>query len=184
MQDQPKGRREGRTVTLSDGSRIWVRPIVPADRDELQQGLERLSLERGTPPAFVRFDHGPEFIAHPVADWCRFHDTDSVFIDPGSPWQIAWIESFNGRLRDEQHQPTPHRPRRPHPHRVRHPLDHHQPNPSRITPGPLTGSPSTRYRACPRREVGCTSPDVSVVVADAGLACCCPDQKPVHPSRV
>lgn len=36
-----------------------------------------------------------------MADWCRFNGTDTVFIDPGSPWQNAWIESFNGRLRDE-----------------------------------------------------------------------------------
>ena len=40
-------------------------------------------------------------VAHAVADWCRFNDVGSVFIDPGSPWQNAWIESFNGRLRDE-----------------------------------------------------------------------------------
>jgi putative transposase len=45
--------------------------------------------------------HGPEFIANAVADWCRFNGTGTVFIDPGSPWQNAWIESFNGRLRDE-----------------------------------------------------------------------------------
>ena len=45
--------------------------------------------------------NGPEFIAHAVADWCRFNDVATVFIDPGSPWQNAWIESFNGRLRDE-----------------------------------------------------------------------------------
>ena len=49
----------------------------------------------------MRFDHGPEFIAYAVADWCRFNKTNTVFIDPGSPWQNAWIESFNGRLRDE-----------------------------------------------------------------------------------
>ena len=49
----------------------------------------------------MRFDNGPEFIAHAVADWCRFNGVDTVFIDPGSPWQNAWIESFNGRLRDE-----------------------------------------------------------------------------------
>jgi len=36
-----------------------------------------------------------------VADCCRFNDVATVFIDPGSPWQNAWIESFNGRLRDE-----------------------------------------------------------------------------------
>lgn len=63
--------------------------------------LERLARLRGGPPAFVRFDNGPEFIARAVADWCRFNHTTSVFIDPGSPWQNAWIESFNGRLRDE-----------------------------------------------------------------------------------
>ena len=49
----------------------------------------------------MRFDNGPEFIAAAVADWCRFNTTTTVFIEPGSPWQNAWIESFNGRLRDE-----------------------------------------------------------------------------------
>ena len=62
--------------------------------------LERLAKERGA-PVYVRFDHGPEFIAYAVADWCRFNGTGTVFIDPGSPWQNAWIESFNGRMRDE-----------------------------------------------------------------------------------
>ena len=50
---------------------------------------------------YVRFDNGPEFVAHAVNDWCRFNGAGSLFIDPGSPWQNAWIESFNGRLRDE-----------------------------------------------------------------------------------
>jgi putative transposase len=40
-------------------------------------------------------------VAHALADWCRFTGAETVFIDPGSPWQNAWIESFNGRLRDE-----------------------------------------------------------------------------------
>jgi putative transposase len=57
--------------------------------------------ERGRPPAYLRFDNVPEFIAHAVADWCLFNGVDTVFIDPGSPWQNAWIESFNSRLRDE-----------------------------------------------------------------------------------
>jgi putative transposase len=68
--------------------------------DEVVATLDRLALQRGA-PAFVRFDNGPEFIAAAVADWCRFNGVASVFIDPGSPWQNAWIESFNGRLRDE-----------------------------------------------------------------------------------
>jgi putative transposase len=70
------------------------------DADLVVATLDRLALDRGA-PAYVRFDHGPEFIAHAVADWCRFNAVGSVFIDPGSPWQNAWIESFNGRLRDE-----------------------------------------------------------------------------------
>ena len=62
------------------------------DADGVVACLERLAAERGA-PAYVRFDHGPEFIAYAVADWCRFNGTDTVFIDPGSPWQNAWIES-------------------------------------------------------------------------------------------
>jgi putative transposase len=70
------------------------------DADRVVATLDRLVVERAA-PAFVRFDNGPEFIAHAVADWCRFNGVGSLFIDPGSPWQNAWIESFNGRLRDE-----------------------------------------------------------------------------------
>jgi len=66
--------------------------------------LDDLAGQHGT-PHYVRFDNGPEFIAHAVNDWCRFNGTGSLFIDPGSPWQNAWIESFNGRLRDELNRP-------------------------------------------------------------------------------
>ena len=70
------------------------------DADGVVDVLDRLSLTHGA-PHYVRFDNGPEFIAAAVADWCRFNGVGTVFIDPGSPWQNAWIESFNGRLRDE-----------------------------------------------------------------------------------
>ncbi|MEZ0367434.1 IS3 family transposase [Mycobacterium sp. pUA109] len=70
------------------------------DADGVVDVLDRLAVQRGA-PVYVRFDNGPEFIAHAVNDWCRFNGTGSLFIDPGSPWQNAWIESFNGRLRDE-----------------------------------------------------------------------------------
>jgi putative transposase len=70
------------------------------DADGVVRCLDRLAKDRGA-PVYVRFDHGPEFIAYAVADWCRFNGTNTVFIDPGSPWQNGWIESFNGRMRDE-----------------------------------------------------------------------------------
>jgi putative transposase len=68
--------------------------------DDVVAVLDRLAVERGRPPAFVRFD-GPEFVSIVVAEWCAAKGTACVFIDPGSPWQNAWIESFNSRLRDE-----------------------------------------------------------------------------------
>ena len=69
--------------------------------DDVVVVLDRIVVERGTAPAFVRMDNGPELAAHAVADWCGETTAKSVFIDPGSPWQNAWIESFNGRMRDE-----------------------------------------------------------------------------------
>jgi len=97
---------DGRTLKLLNVIDEFTRecPAIVVDRsidaDAVVDLLDRLAAQRGT-PAFVRFDNGPEFIAHAVADWCRFNDVATVFIDPGSPWQNAWIESFNGRLRDE-----------------------------------------------------------------------------------
>ncbi len=49
----------------------------------------------------MRFDNGPEFVSHLVDDRCWFNNCGAMFIDPGSPWQNARIESFNGRLRYE-----------------------------------------------------------------------------------
>ena len=62
--------------------------------------MGRSAKERGA-PRYVRVDNRPEFIAHAVADWCRFNETDTVFIEPGSPGRNAWIKSFNSRPRDE-----------------------------------------------------------------------------------
>jgi len=63
--------------------------------------LERLATARGTAPEHVRCDNGPELIAHALRDWCRLRSTATAYIEPGSPWQNPFIESFNGRTRDE-----------------------------------------------------------------------------------
>ena len=53
-------------------------------------------------PAYIRSDNGPEFIAQALRDWCEASDTTStVYIEPGSPWENGFAESFNGRFRDE-----------------------------------------------------------------------------------
>ena len=46
-------------------------------------------------------DHGPEFCAEAVKVWLKRLEVDTLFIEPGSPWETGFIESFNGKLRDE-----------------------------------------------------------------------------------
>lgn len=62
--------------------------------------LASLFKERGE-PKFLRSDNGPEFVASSLTVWLAMSGTESRFIKPGSPWQNAKIESFNGRLRAE-----------------------------------------------------------------------------------
>ncbi|WP_370561624.1 IS3 family transposase [Cyanobium sp. NS01] len=53
-------------------------------------------------PAYIRSDNGPEFIAQALRDWCEASSTTSTaYIEPGSPWENGFAESFNGRFRDE-----------------------------------------------------------------------------------
>jgi len=56
--------------------------------------------ERGA-PAYIRSDNGPEFIAQAVREWVASQGFQTLYIEPGSPWQNAYSESFNSRLRDE-----------------------------------------------------------------------------------
>lgn len=74
--------------------------------DHTVEVLDRLAVVRGA-PAHVRCDNGPELTAHALRDWCRFSNptpdttTKTVFIEPGAPWENAFVESFNSRVRDE-----------------------------------------------------------------------------------
>jgi len=71
------------------------------DADETVAILERLVAERGLAPENLRSDNGPELTARALAEWCQAACTATAYIDPGSPWQNPWVESFNARLRDE-----------------------------------------------------------------------------------
>jgi putative transposase len=70
------------------------------DADATVAVLEHLVTERGA-PEHLRCDNGPELTSHALKDWCRFSRTGTAFIEPGSPWQNPYVESFNGRVRDE-----------------------------------------------------------------------------------
>jgi transposase InsO family protein len=62
--------------------------------------LEYLFALRGA-PRYLRSDNGPEFVAQRIKAWLVERQSGPLFIEPGSPWQNAYIESFNGRLRNE-----------------------------------------------------------------------------------
>ena len=70
-----------------------------SSQDVIDQ-LYELFLFRGV-PEHIRSDNGPEFTAKKVRGWLAGLGVKTLFIEPGSPWENGYIESFNGKLRDE-----------------------------------------------------------------------------------
>lgn len=62
--------------------------------------LSDLFILRGV-PRYIRSDNGPEFVAEAVRKWIALVGSQTAYIEPGSPWENGYIESFNARLRDE-----------------------------------------------------------------------------------
>ena len=98
----------------SDGRRLKLLPVV----DEFTRECLAIEVERRLTatdvvntlkylfelrgaPAFVRSDNGPEFIAGAVKAWLEASGSATLYIEPGSPWENAYVESFNGKLEDE-----------------------------------------------------------------------------------
>lgn len=70
-----------------------------SSQDVIEQ-LFHLFVFRGI-PEHTRSDNGPEFTAKAVRGWLNNLGVKTLFIEPGSPWENGYIESFNGKLRDE-----------------------------------------------------------------------------------
>jgi transposase InsO family protein len=70
------------------------------DSENVLERLEALFVSRGT-PEFIRSDNGAEFTAKAVREWLARVNVKTLYIAPGSPWENGYIESFNGKLRDE-----------------------------------------------------------------------------------
>jgi len=68
-------------------------------QDVLDQ-LFNLFVFRGV-PEHIRSDNGPEFTARAIRKWLQQLGVKTLFIEPGSPWENGYIESFNGKMRDE-----------------------------------------------------------------------------------
>ena len=68
--------------------------------DDVIDTLNELFLERGVPEN-IRSDNGSEFIAEELRDWLDKLDVKPLYIEPGSPWENGFVESFHSRFRDE-----------------------------------------------------------------------------------
>lgn len=68
--------------------------------DDVLQCLADLFVKRG-PPEHIRSDNGAEFTANAVREWLGRIGVKTLYIEPGSPWENGYNESFNGKLRDE-----------------------------------------------------------------------------------
>ena len=103
VQHQTHDGRKFRMLTLIDEYSRECLAIDVARRLNSEDVLERLSdlfVRRGVPD-HIRSDHGSEFTALKVRDWLERVEVKTLYIEPGSPWENGYIESFNGKLRDE-----------------------------------------------------------------------------------
>jgi transposase InsO family protein len=98
--------RDGRAIkilTVIDEYSRESPAIVVARKiksDDVLHCLTDLFVKYG-PPEHIRSDNGPEFTAKAVRNWLGRIGVKTLFIEPGSPWENGYNESFNGKLRDE-----------------------------------------------------------------------------------
>ena len=91
------------TLNLMDGctrEALWIEVDTSLPGPRVVQVLDNVAQERGFPEA-IQVDNGPEFLSRVVEKWADAHGVTLHFIDPGKPVQNAFIESFNGKFRDE-----------------------------------------------------------------------------------
>ena len=103
VSDAIAGGRKFRTLNVVDDCTrealaMEVDFSLPAAR--VVRALDRVAEERGYPSAIV-VDNGPEFISEALGLWAEEHEVALTFIQPGKPVQNCYVESFNGRFRDE-----------------------------------------------------------------------------------
>jgi putative transposase len=96
--------RAMRVMTMVDDcthEALAVEPAFSLPSMAVIRVLEAVAIERGSLPAILKFDNGPEFTSHAMLRWAAERDIQLHFIDPGKPMQNGSVESFNARARDE-----------------------------------------------------------------------------------
>jgi len=103
LTDRTHDGRAFRLLTIVDEFTRECLAIVVARRltaDDVLATLTELFVTRGC-PGHLRSDNGPEFCAKVVREWLAWLEVRTLYIEPGSPWENGYSESFNGKLRDE-----------------------------------------------------------------------------------
>ena len=103
LTDRTHDGRSFRMLTVIDEySRecLWIEVARKLNSINVLECLGELFVQRGT-PSYLRSDNGSEFTAKLVRSWLERLQVKTLFIEPGSPWENGYIESFNGKLRDE-----------------------------------------------------------------------------------
>ena len=103
MHHRTEDGRAFRTLNILDQhSRecLAIRVKRKLNSTEVIDALTDLFILRGV-PAYIRSANGPEFIAEAVRGWIKAVGAKTAYIEPGSPWENGYCESFNGRMRAE-----------------------------------------------------------------------------------
>jgi len=103
VMDRTEDGRAVRMLTVIDEHTrqcLAIRTERRLDHEAVLETLADLFLKHG-PPEHIRSDNGSEFTALAVRHWLRRLGVKTLFIEPGSPWENGYNESFNGKLRDE-----------------------------------------------------------------------------------
>ena len=103
VQDRTADGRVYRTLNIID-EYTREAPMIRVERKlnstDVLDALTDLFILRGR-PEYISSDNGPEFIAQKVRDWIAAVGVKTAYIEPGSPWENGYCESFNARFRDE-----------------------------------------------------------------------------------
>ena len=103
MMDRTRDGRPIRMLTVIDE---YTRECLAIEVDRhissinVLEKLEELFIQRGHPD-YIRSDNGVEFAGRYLRRWLSLKGVQTLYIEPGSPWENGYIESFNGKLRDE-----------------------------------------------------------------------------------
>ena len=103
VMDRTHDGRSMRMLTLIDE---YTRECLTIDVErkikaiDVVERLADLFVSRGV-PEYIRSDNGPEFVSRQIRYWLKASGVQTLYIEPGSPWENGYIESFNGKLRDE-----------------------------------------------------------------------------------